>query len=582
MVARYGGSRGAVSARIASSDGTALAGQDYTAVDTQVLFADGEEGERAVLVPIVLDGDAEPDKTVTMTLSQPGGCATLGPLTSAVLTIKDDDRAIVGPPTYSVGGTVSGLEGSGLTLTDAITGSELGPGNGVFAFDYPYPSGAAYEVRVASQPSDPFQICSVARASGTVADTDVTDVAVTCVTPAPGEGLDPGFGAGGKVTNGLPGGAVAMALQTDGKIVLVGGLRMARYLANGALDDSFGKAGVVNLVFNGGLVNEAHGVTIQPNGRILVVGVTRVGAQDDFAVNRYLTGGTLDESFDGDGKVSTDFSGSVNRAYAALVQPDGRIVVAGHASTMTPLGGDNDFAVARYTAAGALDGSFSGDGRVTVNIGGRTDLGYAAALQPGGRIVVAGRVADSGGESPDIGLVGLDDTGALDSGFGVAGVTRTDFGSWDEASDIALAPDGSILVSTQTVVAPGTFVLAAARYSADGQLDGGFGTAGLATAPLSTLNDYTRGIAVQADGRIVVVGETSNLMQPDFGIARFDAQGDLDPSFDGDGMMAVDFFGSFDGADCVAIQPDGKIVAAGFARNGTSTGLGMVRLLPSD
>jgi uncharacterized delta-60 repeat protein len=357
---------------------------------------------------------------------------------------------------------------------------------------------------------------------------------------------------------------------------------MARYLPSGALDDSFGDAGVVDLVFNGGILDEAYGVTIQPDGRILVVGVTRVGAQDDFAVNRYLTGGTLDESFDGDGKVSTDFSGSVDRAYVALVQPDGRIVVAGHASTMTPLGGDNDFAVARYTAAGALDSSFSGDGRVTVDIGGRTDLGYAAALQPGGRILVAGRVADSGGESPDIGLIGLDETGALDPGFGVAGVTRTDFGSWDEASDIALAPDGSILVSTQTVVAPGTFVLAAARYSADGQLDDGFGTAGLATAPLSALNDYTRGIAVQADGRIVVVGETSNLMQPDFGLARFDAQGELDPGFDGDGMMAVDFFGTFDGANCVAIQPDGKIVAAGFARNGTSTGLGMVRLLPGD
>jgi len=77
-----------------------------------------------------------------------------------------------------------------------------------------------------------------------------------------------------------------------------------------------------------------------------------------------------------------------------------------------------------------------------------------------------------------------------------------------------------------------------------------------------------------------VVGETSNLMLADFGLARFDANGDLDPGFDGDGMMAVDFFSSFDGAGCVAIQPDGKIVAAGFARNGAATGLGMLRLLP--
>ncbi len=320
-------------------------------------------------------------------------------------------------------------------------------------------------------------------------------------------------------------------------------------------------------------------MTIQPDGRILVVGETRVGAQDDFAVNRYLTDGSLDTSFGGDGKVSTDFGGAVDRAYAALVQPDGRIVVAGHAAVPTPLGPDNDFAVARYTGAGALDGSFGGDGRVSLNIGGRTDLAYAAALQPDGRILVAGRVADGGGDNPDIGVVRLDSDGGLDASFGDGGVVRTDFGSWDEASDIALQTDGRILVATQSVVV-GNFVLAVARYGADGDIDSGFGTGGLATAALSTLGDYAREVAVQADGRIVLVGQTSNLMLPDFAIARFGADGELDPGFDGDGMLGLDFFGSFDGAECVAIQPDGKIVAAGFARNGTATGLGMVRLLP--
>ena len=579
VVTRSGGGQGAVSAHIATSDGSARAGADYTAVDTEVLFADGEEGSRAVRIPLVVDDLAEPDETLTVTLSQPGGCAALGATSSAIVTIQDDDNPIDRPPTFTVAGAVSGLEGTGLVLSEAITGFELTPDNGDFAFDYQFPSGTDYEVRVASQPIDPIQVCSVARASGTVTDTDVTDVAVTCVTPATGEGLDPTFGEGGRVTTGLPGGAVAMALQPDGKIVLVGGLRMARYESDGDLDPSFGDAGVVEIVFNGGLLDEAHGVAIQPDGRILVAGVTRVGAQDDFAVNRYLADGTLDGSFGGDGRVSTDFAGQVDRAYAVLVQTDGRIVVVGHAGAMTPLGVGSDFAAARYTSAGVLDGDFGSGGRVTIDIGGRTDLAYAAALQPDGRILIAGRVADGGGDSPDIGLVRLDEIGDPDPGFADQGVRRTDFGDWDEASGVALEPDGQIVVSTQTLVGP-TFLLAVARYGAEGALDTEFGTDGLATAAFSGANDYAHAVAVQPDGRILVAGQSSNLSAPDFAIARFDAAGVLDGGFDGDGMRTVDFFGASDGAQCMAVQPDGKIVAAGFARNGTATGLGMVRLLP--
>ncbi|HKE20466.1 MAG TPA: hypothetical protein VKB80_36585, partial [Kofleriaceae bacterium] len=493
--------------------------------------------------------------------------------------IQDDDRPLDLPPGFTVGGTVSGLEGTGLVLTEVTTGRELTPGNGDFAFDYRFPSGTDYEVRVASQPVGPIQVCTAARATGTIADADVTDVAVTCVTPAAGEGLDPTFGGGGRVTTGLPGGAAAMALQADGKIVLVGGLRMARYGADGGLDASFGTGGVVDLVFSGGVLDQGLGVAIQPDGRIVVVGVTSVGGQDDFAVNRYLAGGALDTSFGGDGKVATDFSGSVDRARAVLVQPDGRIVVAGHAATVTPLGGDNDFAVARYTSAGVLDAGFGTGGRVTIDIGGRTDLAAAAALQPDGRILVAGRVADGGGDDPDIGLVRLAANGTRDASFGTQGVVRTDFGSWDEATGIALQSDGRIVVATQTQVGA-SFLVAAARYGTGGALELGFGDGGLATATFSSGNDVARAVAVQPDGRIVVAGQSSNLAVPDFAIARFDTTGALDGSFDGDGMLAVDFFGSFDGAACVALQPDGKIIAAGFARNGTATGLGMVRLLP--
>ena len=580
IVTRSGGSRGAVSALLTTSDGTAAGGADYTPITTQVLFADGEMGSRAVRIPLVVDADEEPDKTVNLTLSAPGGCATLGDPSTAVLTIMDDDRPIV-TTNFTVGGTVTGLVGTGLALSEIKTGMEVTPTNGPFTFGGAgRPDGFEYEVRVTSQPVNPIQVCSVTNATGTIAGANVTDVVVTCVTPGADGALDPGFGGGGKATAGLPGGAVAMALQADGKIVLVGGLTLARYGTDGTLDASFGTGGIVAVAFNGGLLDAAQGVAVQPDGKIVIVGITHVGAQDDFAVSRYTSTGALDASFGTGGKVSTDFAGSVDEAWAVLIQTDGKIVVAGHAGTVGPLEG-NDFAAARYTAAGALDPSFGTGGKVTTNIAGRTDLAHAAVLQPDGKIILAGRVADGGGDDPDVGLVRYNPDGTLDTSFGDNGIVRKQLSpnNWDEATDVALQPDGKIVVSVEAVVGT-SFAFAVARFNADGTLDGGFGTAGLATTAFSAQNDVAKAVAVQADGKIVVVGQTSNLMSPDFGVARFDAAGALDGSFGTGGKLTVDFFASGDGAECVAVQPDGKIVVGGFARNGAGTGLGLARVLP--
>ena len=128
---------------------------------------------------------------------------------------------------------------------------------------------------MATQPSNPLQVCTVANGTGTMGDADVTDVAIACTTPAPSGGLDVGFGTDGRVTEGMLGGAAAMALQPDGKILVVGGLTLARYSTDGALDGSFGSGGKVSVVFNGGVQDEAFGVAVQPDGRIVVVGKTQ-------------------------------------------------------------------------------------------------------------------------------------------------------------------------------------------------------------------------------------------------------------------------------------------------------------------
>lgn len=203
--------------------------------------------------------------------------------------------------------------------------------------------------------------------------------------------LDPSFGGDGKVTTAFPRGTTSndIVVQSDGRIVVVGGddtgFVLARYLSDGSLDSSFGGDGRVrtNLV-NG----HASSVALQADGRVVAA-----GTQDDrFAVARYTTQGDPDPSFGGDGVVLTSFSGQAF-AFGVAVHSDGRIVVVGRAEASNR----TVFAVVRYLAGGELDGSFGGDGRVVTPFSERA-VAHDVAIQGDGRIVVAGH-ATSGSNS---------------------------------------------------------------------------------------------------------------------------------------------------------------------------------------
>jgi uncharacterized delta-60 repeat protein len=192
-------------------------------------------------------------------------------------------------------------------------------------------------------------------------------------------------------------------------------------------------------------------------------------------------------------------------------------------------------------------------------------------------------VADSGGADPDIGVARFNSDGTLDTTFGVNGITGTSTPDiWEQANDIAVQPDGRIVVIGQIKPAgmePVRFLVM--RLDADGTLDTGFGTNGVAeTALFSDENDHATAVTLQSDGRIVVVGQNANLGQPDFAIARYNVDGSLDADFAEDGMTTVDFFGSVDAARAVAITTDGGILVAGMAREGNKTGVGMAKLKP--
>jgi uncharacterized delta-60 repeat protein len=267
---------------------------------------------------------------------------------------------------------------------------------------------------------------------------------------------------------GVTNSRIGMALQSDGKILLVGGLTLLRFKADGTLDASFGSGGQVHVPFSGGVFDTAQDVAVQADGKIVVVGfTTTLSGQDDFALVRFDASGALDPGFGIGGKAITDFGASNDRARRIRIQADGKLLVAGFATFISsPTVASESFALARYNADGSLDTAYA-----------------------------------TGGKAHD-------------------------------------SPGGSY--------------------------------------------DYAQGLAIQGDGKVVVVGQSANLgSNPDMAIVRYAATGTAyDTSFGTDGKLTIDFFGGIDGAEAVAQQPDGKLIVGGFARFNGKTVLALARLLP--
>lgn len=622
-VERIGGTRGVVGAVLRTADGSARAGTDYQVVDLNVRFADGEAGQRAVAIPLLADSVIEPDEILTATLSQPGGCATLGSPSSVTLTILDDDTPPTVPQSYTVGGTVAGLVGSGLVLRETSSGN-LPVANGAFTFGTAVLTGLAYDVRVQTQPTNPIQVCSVANGTGTMGTANVTNVAVTCVTPAPNGSLDPAFGTGGKVASNIAfvaptvAARMGMALQADGRILLVGALKLARFNSDGTADASFGVGGVATVPFNGSPNDFAQGVAVQSDGRIVVVGTLSVGGatagKQDFALARFNANGTVDTGFGNGGVVTTDFDGSQDVARRIAIQADGKLLVAGFSTIVRGAVAENQYALARYNADGSADVSFAnGLGRTTTGFGGTINWAQGLTVQRNGRIVVAGRTAVDGGSDPRVGVArylgantlfgnhivaaGSQDEDFNDPDFDgplLGGQIGTDLnvGGWEEAVDVVEHPgvDGQLLVATRSTLAgKARFGLATFINRTDtntGRVYGGYFPSPLQPTLIdfSGQSDEPSAMAIQSDGKVLMVGRTDIFgANPNMGIARFvpgSQQATIDTSFGSAGMVTVDFFGSFERAEAVAVQSDGKIVVGGYARNGGTTVFAVVRLMP--
>ncbi len=436
--------------------------------------------------------------------------------------------------------------------------------------------------------------------------------------------LDPSFGINGKVTtefiSGSPAQGHAMVIQGDDKIVMGGyahngsdyDFALARYNVDGTLDTSFGSAGTGKVMTDfAGRDEQINALAIDGSGRIVVAGYTRVLGGRIFALARYNIDGTLDASFgSGTGKVITtfyDISSTYEQANAIAVQTDGKIVVAGGVNNGT----SRDFAVARYNTDGSLDTSFNNldpfcftgficNGKQRTDFNSDADNVYAVVIRTDGKIVVAG-YADSliGGVDGDFALARYNANGRLDTSFGFAGTGKvtTPFYSGSRWINIAramiLQTDGKIVVAGK--VDNGTnndFALA--RYYADGTLDTSFNyssvcalgnpCAGQVVTDFNGNNDVAYAITIQPiDNKIVVVGSASIGSGTDFALVRYNTDGTLDTSFGsaGSGKVTTNFGGTNnDVAHAVALQSDGKIVAAGYTHNGTNYTFALARYLP--
>ena len=342
----------------------------------------------------------------------------------------------------------------------------------------------------------------------------------------PSGALDPTFGSGGKVSVAVGSSTDyvgAVALQADGKIVVAGGsyngtnydIAVARFTAAGVLDNTFGTGGKVISAISG--ANEgAYGVVIQPDGRIVIAGFSNSG-NDRFALVRYLPDGTLDSSFGTGGVVTTHFGHGHDVANGLTLQADGKLVAAGYAFNGTK----RNFAAARYTAAGALDPTFGTGGLVSIPLRSGTDEAYALKLLPDGRMVLAGR--SFGLSNYDFGLVMLLPDGTLDTTFGGTGIVTSSLNTGDNtAYAVTVLGDGRIVAAGETRIGTGTRDIGVMRYLADGTPDAGFGVDGVVRTGIGSSNDVGYAAALQADGKLVVGGYTWNGTNRDFALVRYE------------------------------------------------------------
>jgi uncharacterized delta-60 repeat protein len=541
-----------------------------TATPTPTATATATPTETATETPTpTVTATATPTETPT-----PTATATATPTETATATPTPTPTATA-TPTVTPTGTATPTETATPSATESATPT-------VTPTDTPTPS----PTETASATSTPT--ASTTRTPTPLPTATETPTPSPTSTPAclPGD-LDPSFGSGGIVTTSFVSYtdyAEALVVQPDGKIV-AGGTKsssgesflLARYNPDGTLDPTFGNGGKVETV-PGSTSNRIHAMVLQPDGKIVVAGSAYGSGNVDIALARYNTDGTLDTlSFgtNGTGGIvkTAIFSGVTEEAWGLAIQPDGKLVAVGYTNT----GQQEIYAVVRYQTSGIRDWSFGGGwGFVTTAMDGNSHA-TGVAIQPDGKIVVGGRCRYNTSDD-EMGFVRYTAAGALDTTFGTGGKL---FAGGPRFRALVVQPDGKIVAGGDKW-GPATNDVTVYRYQPNGTLDSTFGTNGKVLATFNPNSEYAYALAQQADGKLVVAGGSRLAGQfpgtsDDFAVLRFNANGSLDQTFGSGGKVVTMVGTDYDDAYAVAIQPDGKIVAAGNAGFGSFLDFGLVR-----
>jgi uncharacterized delta-60 repeat protein len=311
---------------------------------------------------------------------------------------------------------------------------------------------------------------------------------------------------------GISASASDVAIQDNGKIVAVGEMStlqsdrkrfaLTRYRPDGSLDRRFGGDGQVTTTFMGS--GSASAVAIQADAKIVVAGY-QTGGGSAFALARYNAHGVLDPAFGGDGKVVT-LIGSGAAANAVAIQPDGKILAAGYFSASDD---STDWAIVRYNDDGSLDPTFDGDGILTTHLGGVSEFANDVVVQPDGKIVVAGSSGDfsANPRTSSFALARYEVGGTLDATFSGNGKLKTGFGHPASARGIVIQTDGRIVAAGESETESGEFDFAIARYTAGGLLDATFGNNGKVVTDFGhSADELAADVALEASGKIVVAG----------------------------------------------------------------------------
>jgi uncharacterized delta-60 repeat protein len=334
------------------------------------------------------------------------------------------------------------------------------------------------------------------------------------------------------------------------------------FSAQGDLDTTFNSDGVVT--YSGAdrdyqSYRFLGGIAVQQDAKIVVVTGNKNG---EMLILRYNKDGGLDTAFNGTGIIKYYYYNIFSHptyGHGIAIQSDGKIVVTGSSGST--------LLVLRYNPDGTPDSSFNGIGAVTNSCEGRT----AIALQQDGRIVVAGSVINLADGTWDISVLRFNGNGSLDDTFGVNGVVKYNSGFSDSAESLAIQTDGKSVVTGQRVIQSSHFDVITLRYNSQGTLDTSFGAGGIVVFD-SGADEEGHGVAIQQDGKIVVVGEGYNSANHSTGVIlfRYNSDGTPDTSFGGNGIVRYDTgpFSTLYG-NAVTLQKDGKILVTGQVFNTT-------------